>query len=191
MTRPSRVLILGLDGATFDILEPLWAEGRCPNIQRLAKGVRGPLRSVTPPLSFPAWSTFLTGKDPGKHGVFGFTSLDEGTYRLRFVNAGDRVGSSFWMRLSEHGQRVCCLGVPATYPAEKVNGVMVCGFDAPGVDARADRSAVHPPEVLSEMEQAEGPYIISADIPPLMEAGKRGYRITPQERHRVLSGDAS
>lgn len=173
MTGPSRVLVLGLDGATFDVLEPIWREGGCPNIRRLAEGVSGPLRSVTPPLSFPAWSTFLTGNDPGRHGVFGFTCPVPGTYRLRFVNAGERTGESFWMKLSAAGRRVCCLGVPATWPPEPVNGVMVCGFDAPGVDARADRSAVHPSEILDEMEAAEGPYVISADVRPLMEAGRR------------------
>lgn len=172
MNAPRRVLLLGLDGATFDLLEPLWAEGRCPHLARLAEGVCGPLRSVTPPLSFPAWSTFLTGNDPGRHGLFGFTAPERDSYRLRFINAGDRRGASFLMRLSEAGKRVACLGVPATWPPEPIDGVMVCGFDAPGVDARADRSAVHPPEELDRMERAEGPYIISADVRPLMEAGR-------------------
>jgi len=169
---PRRVLLLGLDGVTFDLLEPLWAEGSCPNTKRLASGVRGKLRSVSPPLSFPAWSTFLTGNDPGRHGIFGFTGPEPGSYRLRFLNAGDRRGKSIWMRLSEADRRVCCLGVPATYPPERVNGAMVCGFDAPGVDGCADRSAVYPPGLLGEMEEAEGPYVIAADIRPLMEQGR-------------------
>ncbi len=69
----SRVLIIGIDGATFDLIQP-WAEaGDLPNLARLmAEGVHGLLESTLPPVTSPAWPTFATGKNPGKHSVFDF-----------------------------------------------------------------------------------------------------------------------
>ena len=89
------VLVLGLDGACFEILDPLLAAGRTPHLARWrADGVSWPLQSTVPSMSFPAWSTFLTGLSPGRHGLFDFTQKLPGAYRLRFANASDRAGAS-------------------------------------------------------------------------------------------------
>src|SRR5262245_9987838 len=127
-----RVLLLGLDGADESVLGPLCAAGRLPHLAALRRDAcAAPLPSVTPPMSFPAWSSFATGRSPGEHGRFDFTQKIEGAYRIRFVNASDRAGEPFWMRASRAGRNVLCLGVPATYPPDRVNGLLVPGFDAP------------------------------------------------------------
>jgi len=127
-----RVLVLGLDGADESVLGPLCAAGRLPHLSALRRDANvAPLPSVTPPMSFPAWSSFATGLSPGEHGLFDFTQKVEGAYRIRFVNASDRAGEPFWMRASRAGLRVLCLGVPATYPPDRVDGLLVPGFDAP------------------------------------------------------------
>ena len=116
-TLPERVLILGLDGADWDVLRPLAAAGRLPNLAAwMRDGDGAPLPSTTPPMSFPAWSSFATGVAPGHHGIFDFTQKQPGAYAIRFVNAADRAGEAFWMTASRAGRRVLCLGVPATYP---------------------------------------------------------------------------
>ena len=127
-----RVLVLGLDGADWSVLRPLCDAGRLPHLARwLDAGRAAPLPSVSPPMSFPAWSSFATGLQPGAHGIFDFTQKIEGAYRIRFVNASDRAGEPFWMRATRAGLPVLVLGVPATHPADPVAGLLVPGFDAP------------------------------------------------------------
>ena len=91
-------------------------------------------------MSFPAWSSFATGLGPGRHGLFDFTQKLPGAYRLRFTNASDRLGATLFARASRAGRRVLALGMPASYPPEPVDGLLVSGFDAPvstGTDARS------------------------------------------------------
>jgi predicted AlkP superfamily phosphohydrolase/phosphomutase len=136
-----RALVLGLDGASFGVLDPLLAAGRLPNLASWRRaGVAKPLASTVPPMSFPAWSSFLTGLGPGGHGLFDFTQKLPGAYRLRFANATHRRGATLLGRASRAGRRVLALGIPATFPPEPLDGLLVSGFDAPvssGTDARS------------------------------------------------------
>lgn len=150
------LLIVGFDGATWDVIEPLIEAGRMPNVARLrAAGTWGALQSTMPPVTFPSWTSFMTGVNPGKHGIFDFTRRRLGTYDVEFVNSTFRKAPTLWSRLSAHDRRVCVLGLPATYPPEPLNGCMVSGFDSP-VATRADRSFVWPPEMFDEVERAGG-----------------------------------
>jgi predicted AlkP superfamily phosphohydrolase/phosphomutase len=91
----SRVLVIGWDGATFDVLRPWMDAGELPNLARLVEqGVRADMKSTIPPWSFQAWSSFMTGKNPGKHGIYDFFRTPPGTYRLEFVNARRRRGGA-------------------------------------------------------------------------------------------------
>ena len=97
MTKHNRLLIIGLDGATFDLIRPWATAGKLPNIARLMRsGTSAPLRSVPNQNSAPAWSSFATGKNPGKHGIFYFDERIEGTYNKRYLNGGFRQGESWW-----------------------------------------------------------------------------------------------
>ena len=117
-----RVLLLGLDGATLDLIDPLIAAGRLPQLAAWrAAGSATPLRSTVPPMSFPAWSSFLTGLEPGGHGIFDFTQKLPGAQRLRFANASHRRGASLFSRASRAGRRVLGLGVPASFPPDAVD----------------------------------------------------------------------
>ncbi len=140
------LLILGLDGACWNVIEPAMQQGRLPNLTRLRQGAQwGVLRSTLPPVTFPAWTSFATGVNPGKHGVFDFTQRRFGSYDVRFVNATARRVPSVWARLQAAGLRQCIVGIPGTFPPEPLHGCMVSGFDTP-VTTRADASFVHPPE---------------------------------------------
>ena len=152
------ILALGLDGATFDVIEPLAREGRLPNLARwMESGCARPLRSTTPPMSFPAWTTFMTGKQPGEHGVFDFTQKVPGAYRLGFVNATHRRAPSLFARATGAGLRVLALGVPATFPPEPVDGLLVAGFDAP-VSSGTDARSASDPVLYEQITRAAGPW---------------------------------
>lgn len=161
MAANRQLLLIGLDGATFDLIEPEVAAGNLPNLARLMQqGAWGRLRSTTPAMTFPAWSTMMTGLNPGRHGIFDFTRRQPGQYALEFVNATHRRAPTLWRMLSEAGRRVAVVGLPTTYPPEPVNGLMIAGFDAP-VTTGIDASFVYPPDLYQEIRQNVGEYRIT------------------------------
>jgi predicted AlkP superfamily phosphohydrolase/phosphomutase len=127
-----RVLIFGLDGATFDLMLPWIKEGRLPTLGRLVgDGAWSRLQSTIPPITPCAWSSFMTGKNPGKHGLFYFAEPIPGSYKLRFTNASFRHSETLWGYLSRMERHVGVINVPMTYPPEKVNGYLISGMDTP------------------------------------------------------------
>jgi predicted AlkP superfamily phosphohydrolase/phosphomutase len=149
-----RVLIIGLDALTPALVEKWVAEDRLPNIGRfLAEGAWGPLNSVPNRNSAPAWSSMVTGLNPGKHGIYWFTEDNPETYDYKFVNGSFRRGKAFWKVLSEDGQDVGVVNVPLTFPAEEVKGTMVAGLDSPGTD---HVRFTYPPELRHEVVEAAG-----------------------------------
>lgn len=165
-----RVLVIGLDGATFRIIEPLVKQGRLPTCQRLLeKGAYGPLLS-TPDANSPcAWSSFITGKNPGKHGIFGFFEPVPNSYEIRFLNGSFRSGKPLWRLLSEQGKRVCVVNVPFSYPAEAVDSILIAGADSP---SKTDPQFAHPAGILEELEEKVGEYLIEAGASALVRQGK-------------------
>jgi predicted AlkP superfamily phosphohydrolase/phosphomutase len=162
----SKLLIVGIDSASFDLMVPWMQEGRLPNLSRcLEKGVYGDLKSVLPSMTPPAWTSFVTGKNPGKHGVFDWTSRKPGSYELEFVNALSRKAETIWKIMSDAGKRVCTIALPISYPPERINGNMISGIDTPGASGGlADPSTFHPPELYAEIRKAVGPYFISPNL---------------------------
>ncbi len=151
--------MLGLDGATFDVLRPLAEAGRLPNLARLMReGAHAPLASTVPAMTFPAWTSFWTGLGPGRHGLFDFTQKVPGAYALRFANAADRDGASLARRVCDAGGSVLVLGLPATFPPEPVRGLLVAGWDAP-VSAGSDASRASDPALYREIERRTGPWM--------------------------------
>ena len=145
----SRVLVIGWDGAEPSLVERWMDDGSLPNLAQLRNtGAYLRCASTIPPATFPAWTTCVTGVNPGRHGMFDFTELTPGAYAVRFVNSSFRRAPAVWNVLSSAGRRVGVIGVPGTHPPEPVNGFMVSGFDAP-VTTRIDRSFVYPPELYA------------------------------------------
>ncbi len=104
----------------------------CPHLSCLKDGgVFGKLRTTIPPITGSAWSSFMTGKNPGKHGIFDFTYRKEGKYELSPINARMREGEAFWSIATEAERKVCIFNVPVTYPPDPVNGIMVSGMLTP------------------------------------------------------------
>lgn len=139
-------LVIGLDGYDVDLMEQ-FGEDSLPNLFELMKtGVWSRQKSVMPPATLPNWTTFLTGVDPGCHGVFDFASrdFDASDYRIRFTGGTVREAPLLVERLDAEGLRCACLSFPATYPPPALeHGVFMSGWDAP-VAFEDDASFVHP-----------------------------------------------
>lgn len=124
-------LIIGLDGGEWDVIDPLIEANQLPNIAQLKhEGVSGPIESITPPISPPAWNSIQTGTNPGKHGIFDFSTFDE-NYNRRSINSSDRCATPFWEILNDDGTMTGLFKVPFTYPPGDVDGFMVTGFPTP------------------------------------------------------------
>ena len=168
MTDLEPVLVLALDGATFDVIRPLVEKGQLPNIGRWMKeGQSSGLASTTPPVTFPAWSSFMTGLPPAEHGIFDFTQKKSDEYRLHFINSTNREGASIFGRVSQAGASALVLGLPATHPPEAVDGLLVCGFDAP-VSTGTDERSASDPALYREIAAVAGPWM----RPELNESSK-------------------
>jgi predicted AlkP superfamily phosphohydrolase/phosphomutase len=163
MNRP-RTLIIGLDGATFDLIEPLAQAGYLPALARLiAEGVHSPLRAWPNMCSAAAWSSIITGYNPGQHGIYDFGDAPpQRDTAWRPTTAADRRKDPFWRLLSSAGQQVGIVNVPITYPAESVNGFMLAGMDTPFVRSPG---FAHPADLRDELRQQSIDYII--DVPNL------------------------
>lgn len=131
----SRAIVIGLDGATFEVIDLMISEGKLPHLARLMReGARGRLRSSITPNSFPGWTSASTGTSEGRHGIFMPLIRREDNFRLKAMSATDIRTKPIWELLSERGRTVCVINDPCSYPAVAVNGVLVCGMLWPGGD---------------------------------------------------------
>jgi predicted AlkP superfamily phosphohydrolase/phosphomutase len=150
-------MIIGLDGVPLNIIQR-WAEGGyLPTLQHLMDtGTVGHLCSTIPPTSGPSWSSFATGMNPGKTGIYDFLYRRDGAYHFPPVNASQRGGASMWRYLSDAGYRVGVLNIPMSYPVEHVNGFMVSGWLTP----YNATDYVYPSELAAELDREVGNYRI-------------------------------
>jgi len=153
-----KVFVLGLDGATWDLLEPLLQDGLLPSLARLREqGVSGSLRSVFPPLSPVAWTGVMTGKNSGKHGIFEFLEHGHDPLRGR-VNSSRAIQSELlWEIAGRYGKKTVAGGVPMSYPprpSARFPGFFLGDFLSPvaATDFASD------PALFAELEQVVGPY---------------------------------
>jgi predicted AlkP superfamily phosphohydrolase/phosphomutase len=137
----NRVMIVGWDGADWDVLDPLLAAGELPNLQALiGRGRRGVSRSCLPSHSWAAWPTFLTGLDPAGHGVFDILEHRPGVTRRLPVSSRSILAPTWPVQASDAGRRVLLVNVPLTYPPLELNGVCIAGGVIPAGGAWS-----HPP----------------------------------------------
>jgi predicted AlkP superfamily phosphohydrolase/phosphomutase len=131
-----------------------------PNLARvLENGFSAELESVVPPVTAPAWTSFMTGKNPNKHGIFDFTRFDFADYEWKINNSQHIRSKTIWQLLSEKGKRVIVLNLPYTYPTYEVNGLMVAGWDAPTMN-----SFTYPEELRKEILEVIPDYGSALDL---------------------------
>ena len=126
-----RVCVIGLDGVPYSMIEDLAQKGVMPNMDKLIQsGHLHKMKASLPEISSVSWTNFMTGTNPGTHGIFGFTDLKENTYDLRFPNFLDVKADTFWDKLGEMKKMSVVINQPSTYPARKINGILISGFVA-------------------------------------------------------------
>ncbi|MEA3401516.1 MAG: alkaline phosphatase family protein [Armatimonadota bacterium] len=140
-----RKVIIGIDGAPFSLMEELADQGVIPFLRSLARdGVFRPMRSSVPAVSSVSWSSIVTGRNPGEHGIYGFSDMVPGTYSIRYPNFLDLKRPPFWHH--ETGNCVI-INVPSTYPAQPLQGCHISGFVSPRLE-----KAVYPSSELETLE---------------------------------------
>ena len=147
----TEVLLIGLDGATYSLLDPMMERGLMPHLSALTgSGARAPLASVMPPITPPGWTSLMTGKPPGQHGVFDFFQKEDPTSPFfRLTTSQDIGAQTIWSLASQHGKRVTALNFPLMFPAPPVNGYVVPGGWMPW---RQLRLGCHPPDLFDRLK---------------------------------------
>jgi len=148
-----RVIVIGLDGATWNLIKPLVDERRLPTFRKLmSEGVWGVLESTEIPISSASWTTITTGVNPGKHGIIDFSRRKDDSYETRPLTSKDVGVPRVWDILGYYGKKVYIINVPMTYPPQEVNGAMISGF--PCLEEKNDFS--YPPEFVEELREEIG-----------------------------------
>jgi predicted AlkP superfamily phosphohydrolase/phosphomutase len=165
-----RLLVVGLDGATWALFAPWTRAGRLPHLAALmARGAWGPLRSTVPALTLPAWSSFMTGKNPGGHGIYAFRRMAVRQYESPgLANATDLRAVRIWDVAAHAGRSVGVINVPPSYPLRPIaNGYLVgCMLTPPG------ERFTEPPDVADEL----GDYEIDLSPPKGLRRSDPDYR---------------
>ena len=145
MSEP-RLIVIGIDGATWDVLMPLVQRGYMPNLKEIIDGgIYGDLRSLIPPVTGAAWLAIATGLNPGKTGIVDFFKRTDG-WRLSSVSSRDFEGKSIWDYASYCGLDVCVINYPMLYPPYPVKGIMASGLGTP-----SNIPSVWPKEVFRKL----------------------------------------
>jgi len=144
-----RVALIGLDGTPYTYLARLLAEGHLPHLGRLLReGTMVPMTSVLPTVSCVAWTSIVTGTNPGKHGIYGFVERQPDGYGI-YVNTSAHVRrETLWDLAGRGGKRAIVVNVPNTYPPRPLHGILVSGFETPDLV-----KAAYPPAEVGRLQR--------------------------------------
>ena len=160
--RPPRLVVIGLDGATWDVIGPALESGKLPALRGLMDGgVWGKLNSTVPPYTTPAWASFATGRNPAGHGVYSWDVLRPNSYVNSLATRRHIAAPALWEVLDRQGMAAGVYGIPMTYPPVKLGrGYVVCCFDAPKIDPNMGE----PGEVVAELQETVGDECLQAHL---------------------------
>lgn len=176
MINDGKVVLIGLDGGTLDLMEPWMDSGRLPNFDKIRNGgCYGTLQSTTPPYSAPAWTSIVTGCHPGKHGIYDFFKTNNPLKKI--ASSRDRKVPAIWRYMSDVNKKSIVVAVPGTYPPEKINGYMITGLLTPSPKS----TFTHPADLKEKLVESDvGEYLLEQfgvdDIPKILYS-----RYSPQK----------
>ncbi|SRR5581483_6891716 len=152
-----KLMVIGLDCADPELVFSRWRDD-LPNINRvISAGIHGPLRSVIPPITVPAWMCMMTGRDPGELGVYGFRNRADYSYdTLAIANSTHIQHETVWDVLGRAGKESIIIGVPPTYPVKPVRGNVVSCFLTPGTECEF----THPHDLRRDVQRTVGDYMV-------------------------------
>lgn len=177
--RPPRLFILGLDGSPLPLLRELMSAGDLPNLARAFEGGSAvEMDSSLPDVSAVAWTSVNTGKNPGKHGIYGFVDRKPGTNQMEVMTARHVRAKTIWELVSDAGRRAVAINVPLSFPPQRINGVVVSDFLAPSLD-----KAVYPTTVLPALQNLgyridTDPWVARQSLDAFLE----DFRVTAERR---------
>lgn len=180
----NKVLVIGLDGATFDVIEKAGYE--LPNLKELmGRGSYGTLRTVNPPVTCPAWPSFVTGKKPGNHNTFDFMKLDKKTGDIKLANSSMIKSTKIWDLVSDSHKKVGVMEIPITFPAKKINGMMITGYPSPN-----SKDNCYPRDIIKKIKTDVGAFYDL--MPGNFKAGKeikvlKKFEATAKNRGEIVS----
>jgi predicted AlkP superfamily phosphohydrolase/phosphomutase len=163
--KPSRrVVLIGLDGTPCTLLRRFIEDGTMPRMRELARrGTLLQMDTAIPDISSVAWTSFMTGANPGRHGVYGFIDLQPNSYKIYFPNSRHIKSETLWSAVGRAARRSIVINVPSTYPAQPLNGILVSGFVA--IDLI---KATYPPELVPRLRELD--YRIDVDARKVQES---------------------
>jgi len=157
----SKVFVVGIDGGCPELIRDWTEKGELPNIKMLMKdGASGELWSTIFPMTSTAWASFMTGKNPGKHGIFDFIIRERNSYRFYPITSYPRKGEIIWNLIGGMNKRTTIVNVPLTYPPYIANGALISGYPTP----ESKKDYTFPKELLTEIENEIGDYHIQYKI---------------------------
>lgn len=173
-----RVLIIGLDGFTWQVGKRLISDDIMPFLAKLVDGgCHGTLQSVMPFETSPAWSSFQTGCFPGKTQVFAFHAYNRKQNNMELNSFADNQMPSIWELADRKGKTVVSLNMPVTSPPPKVNGIIIPGLLCP----KLTRQTVHPPEAFDKYIKPNRDYLIINNDPQETVAATIAQGITTEK----------
>jgi predicted AlkP superfamily phosphohydrolase/phosphomutase len=160
---PRRVLVIGLDGATWDLMTPWIEAGKLPNLAKLQqKGAAGPLASTIHPVTTPAWISFMTGRTQGQHGVYDHVRRRPGSYDIEIVDATKIQSPLIFDYLGAYGMKSVAINIPMTYPPRPIAGALVSGLFASAVGP----NITSPPTLYDRIATVAPDYAVHPDFQP-------------------------
>jgi len=152
-----KVVVIGLDCAPPKLVFELWKD-KLPNISNIIdRATWGPLRSCTPPITVPAWMCMMTGKDPGRLGIYGFRERQGNSYtKSQIANSSYIKEKTIWDLLGKKGRKSIILGVPPTYPPRKIHGILITDFLTPSIE----HTYTYPESIMTEIKKVVGDYLL-------------------------------
>ncbi len=184
-----RLVLLGLDGATWTVLGPMIDRGVMPNLAALrARSAHGTLRSCVPPVTSAAWTTMQTGCSPMRHGVFDHRYYDPQAGRMKVNHSGRVRVPTLWSMLSDAGRSVAVINLPGTHPPPRVRGVVVSGMDAPNLESALSGSASFAARLRTEVPDYNLKFYWKRPPEGLEELREAAAGTTAAFAHRAAAG---
>lgn len=140
--KPTKVAVIGLDGVPYTLLQHLFRTGVMPRLAQVAdEGTCLQMTTALPPVSSVAWASFMTGANPGRHGIFGFVDVKPNEVGLHLPSFDDIRCPVVWQRIPD--KKSVVVNLPFTFPARPLNGILIAGFVAPVI-----QRSVYPESLL-------------------------------------------
>lgn len=147
--RKKRVCVVGFDGVPISLIKKFTSQGVMPHLASiLGKGHLHQMTVSLPEISAVSWTNFMTGSNSGTHGIFGFVDIESHSYQIYFPSFSQVKAPTIWEKLAENNKRSIIINQPFTYPARRINGVLISGFVAIYLE-----KSIYPPSIKPILEK--------------------------------------